>query len=109
MVTERIQTFREFWPFYLGEHRHPVNRMLHYIGTGLVLVTLSVALWYQVYKLLMVIPLLGYGFAWIGHFRVEHNRPATFQYPFWSLAADFKMFFFAITGKMPRELKKFFG
>ena len=109
MNDSKIQSFGEFWPFYLGEHRDPKNRGLHYIGTFLVLSALCFALLQQQYLVLIAIPLLGYGFAWFGHFVVERNRPATFTYPTWSLLADFKMFFFAILGKMPAEMKKYYG
>ncbi len=109
MNTERIESFEEFWPFYLGEHRDPVNRRLHYIGTGLVLLTLCVGLVLEQYALLLAMPVLGYGFAWVGHFRVELNRPATFTYPLWSLGADFKMFFLACLGRMPAQMIKYYG
>lgn len=109
MSDERIKSFQEFWPFYLGEHRNPLNRRLHYMGTGLVLVTLLVALVLKQYLFLVALPLLGYGFAWFGHFRVELNRPATFTYPVWSLCADFKMFFYACLGRMPEQMIHYYG
>jgi hypothetical protein len=44
-----------------------------------------------------LIPLfLGYTFAWIGHFVYEHNKPATFIYPTFSLMGDFHMMYDAI-------------
>ena len=109
MPEGKIQSFAEFWPFYLGEHRDPRNRRLHYIGTFLVIVALLIALLMQTYLLLLVVPLLGYGFAWFGHFIVEKNRPATFTYPVWSLLADFKMFFYAVVGRMPAQMVKYYG
>ena len=109
MAEKRIQSFQEFWPFYLGEHRNPRNRRLHYIGTGLVISVLMFSLISQRYVFLLLLPCLGYGFAWVGHFKVELNRPATFTYPIWSLLADFKMFFLAILGRMPAEMIKFYG
>jgi hypothetical protein len=42
---------------------------------------------------------VGYAFAWIGHFFFEKNKPATFTYPVWSLMGDFRMFFEIVTGK----------
>ncbi|HVT35769.1 MAG TPA: DUF962 domain-containing protein, partial [Nevskiaceae bacterium] len=50
--------------------------------------------------LLWLLPVLGYGFAWVGHFYFEHNRPATFKYPFYSLASDFVMYKDILTGKI---------
>ncbi len=94
-----LSSFRQFWPHYLAEHRHPLNRWLHFSGT-LLLFPLAwlgfrdAALWF------LLMPICGYGFAWAGHFLVEHNRPATFRYPLWSLLADFKMFFLMLTGKL---------
>lgn len=101
----RYQSFQEFWPFYLNEHSNPLNRLLHLIGTGGVIsVVLSALLLLQPWMLLAA-PICGYGFAWFGHFVVQKNRPATFKYPLWSLAADFKMFFLAISGQLGAHLE----
>lgn len=96
-MTQRYQTFREFWPFYLKEHSHPLNRRLHFAGTTLVNVTAIAAIATGRPLWLLACPLLGYGGAWMGHYLVEKNRPATFQYPLWSLRGDYKMY-----GKMLR-------
>ena len=100
MSTELFQTFAEFYPFYIKEHQHPTSRLLHVLGTGLViseLITLFV-LSAPVY-FFVALPLTGYGFAWFGHFFFEKNRPATFQYPLWSLRGDFLLFWEICTGK----------
>jgi hypothetical protein len=92
--------FRDFYPFYLSEHRHRVSRRLHVIGTGLVVLTVVAAIATSRYALLWIVPLLGYGFAWVGHFFFEHNRPATFRHPFYSLAGDFVLFKDVLTGRI---------
>lgn len=102
----RITTFREFWPFYLNEHSDPLNRALHYIGSTLVLTVLAFGIVSQNYWLLLLMPVMGYGFAWIGHFFVEHNRPATFTYPVWSLISDWIMYFRFLTGRLGKDLKQ---
>ncbi len=100
------QTFAEFWPFYLQEHSRMATRALHYIGTtlvvGLVVALLLTGNWW----LAAAVPVAGYFFAWIAHFTVEKNRPATFTYPLWSLVADFKMWFMWCTGRLGPELKR---
>lgn len=102
-----IKRYAEFWPFYLQEHSNPTNRMLHYIGTTLVFVALAAAIWTRNWWLLLLMPVAGYFFAWVGHFGVQKNRPATFTYPFWSLVSDFRMYFTWLGGKIDRELKKY--
>ena len=109
MNDEKIHSFQEFWPFYLGEHRDPANRRLHYAGTFLVILAFGVAVITERYLIMLAMPFLGYGFAWIGHFIIEKNRPATFTYPAWSLAADFKMFYYAITGRISDEMVRYYG
>lgn len=100
------QTFAQFWPFYLREHSKARTRALHYAGTTLVVAILLIALLTARWWMLLLIPLAGYGFAWVAHFRVEKNRPATFTYPFWSLAADFRMWWLWLTGGIAAELDK---
>ena len=105
-MENRISNFAEFWPFYLGEHLNPTNRLLHFIGSSLGLVCwitflLTFHLW--------LIPLgfvLDYGFAWLGHFLIEKNKPASFRYPLWSFLADWRMWFCILTGKINHELKR---
>jgi hypothetical protein len=103
-ASERITTYRDFYPFYLREHSDPLNRALHYIGTTLVFGVLAVSVYFQNYWLLFLMPVMGYGFAWVGHFFVEHNRPATFTYPLWSLISDYVMYFRFLTGKLSKDL-----
>ncbi len=89
----------EFYPYYLLEHQNPTCRRLHFIGTGLLFVVLILAIVLRLYWLLIGIPIIGYGFAWVGHFFFEKNKPATFKYPLFSLVSDFKLFFDLLTGK----------
>lgn len=101
---ERYTTFRDFWPFYLREHAQPATRLMHYIGTtiGLCLVLYGLAtgnlLW------LLGFPLAAYSFAWTSHALVEHNKPATFTYPLWSLIADLRMWALWVTGRLTPHL-----
>ncbi len=100
MAKERIyKSLKEFYPYYLSEHQNPTCRILHFIGTVLLFVLLAVAIYLQEYSLLWFLPVVGYSFAWVGHFFFEKNKPATFQYPFYSLASDFILFWELLTGK----------
>lgn len=97
----RYASFREFYPYYLSEHRDPTCRRLHFVGSLLIVVLIVAVIagvlspWW-----LLAIPLIGYGFAWVGHFFFEHNRPATFTYPLYSLIGDWVMFKDILTGKL---------
>lgn len=138
-VTKPYSTFEEFYPHYLSEHKQPVTRQWHYVGTTLFLLSILVnpllilpilsggltaysaipffrhlsnglgemGLFLSIYLiggrlltrswLRTLIPLfVGYGFAWIGHFGFEKNKPATFIYPTYSLMGDFRMIYDAI-------------
>ena len=104
-INRELKTFEEFWPHYLGEHLHPLNRALHVAGTTLVYGALAAGLlrspsWFA------LAPLVGYSFAWVGHFFVEKNRPATFTYPLWSLRGDFRMHARALTGRLGADLER---
>ena len=87
------QSFDEFYPFYLSEHSHPLNRFLHFMGTSLSLGILISAFLTATYWLIGVALIQGYAWAWIGHFLIEKNRPATFTYPLYSFLGDWKMWF----------------
>lgn len=97
---DRFRRFADFYPFYLSEHRNPTCRRLHVIGTGIVALVLLVALITRNAWWLLAMPLAGYGFAWIGHFVFEKNRPATFQHPWYSLLGDFALFRDVLIGRI---------
>jgi hypothetical protein len=94
----RFATFAEFYPFYLGEHANPAGRRLHFAGTLAVIASLVAAAATRDARWLVAAPLAGYGCAWIGHYFFEHNRPATFRHPLYSIAGDFVMFKDVLTG-----------
>lgn len=98
-MAKRLSSFKEFYPYYLDEHRNIQCRRLHFIGSWLVLVSLSLALTHSLWWLLTM-PVFGYGFAWVGHFYFEKNRPATFEYPFYSLLGDWVMFADILRGRV---------
>ncbi|UOB74823.1 DUF962 domain-containing protein [Pseudoalteromonas sp. APM04] len=95
-----FNSFKAFYPYYLKEHRNVTCRRLHFIGSLLVLMVIITALLSQKYALLWLLPVIGYGFAWVGHFFFEKNRPATFKHPFYSLWGDLVMFKDILTGKI---------
>ncbi len=95
-----------FWAFYLSEHSRRGTRVLHFIGTTIAFVAIVAAAVLLNPWLLLVAAFSGYLFAWIGHFAVERNRPATFTYPLRSLAADWKMWFLTWTGRLGHELER---
>ena len=101
-----IGSFADFWPYYLREHSRPATRALHYVGTSLVVALAVYALVTARWLLFLAIPVAGYFFAWVGHFGIEKNRPATFTYPLWSLAADFKMWWLWLTGRLGPEIER---
>lgn len=96
---ERYQSFAAFYPYYIHEHSNRTCRRIHVVGTSLVILAflaflLTLNAWW-----LLAMPLIGYGFAWLGHFFFEKNRPATFKYPLWSLMGDFRLFFETVGGR----------
>jgi hypothetical protein len=99
-----IKTFAEFYPYYLSEHQLPACRALHYVGSSFGLFFIGTAILSANAWWLLAALVSGYAMAWIGHFFIEKNRPATFTYPFYSFAADWVMFFDFLTGRLNKKL-----
>ena len=97
--SRRFSTFAEFYPFYLGEHSKPMCRRLHFVGTTIAAVLLIAAALTQRWWLVAVAVLEGYAFAWVGHYFFEHNRPATFRYPLFSLMGDWRLWYDILRGR----------
>jgi len=93
-------SFREFYPFYLSEHRNATCRRLHFVGSSLVLILLASMIYTGRWGWWWLLPLVGYGFAWIGHFFFEKNRPATFKHPLYSFAGDWVMYAQILGGRI---------
>jgi hypothetical protein len=98
-MSDRISSFKEFYPYYLKEHSNSTCRVLHFIGTWLVLVVIAYSGFKTDARWLLLVPVVGYGFAWVGHFFFEKNKPATFKYPLYSLAGDWVMWKDLLTGR----------
>ena len=98
--TQQFGSFCEFYPYYLNEHSNPTCRRLHFVGTSLVIALLAYTLGSGKWVLLLALPVVGYGFAWVGHFFFEKNRPATFKHPLYSLIGDFAMYRDKLLGKV---------
>ena len=101
-----MQSYREFWPFYVSQHLKPGTRLLHFIGTSAALLCIIAAIISYDWWLLLLGPVVAYGPAWIGHFFVERNRPATFSHPFWSMVGDFHMYGLMWAGRMETEIRR---
>ena len=106
MRDHRMESFSEFWPFYVGEHSKPGTRALHLAGSSLALLLVTLAVARRRPAHLLTALAAGYGLAWIGHFFVERNRPATFRYPAWSFLGDWKMFGLACRGRLGAEVER---
>ncbi len=98
-----FNSFSEFYPFYLKEHSNPVCRALHYIGSSGALVILGHALYTGIYSSIIFALVFGYACAWVGHFFFEHNKPATFKYPFYSFLGDWVMLKDFLLGRFRKE------
>ncbi len=96
----------DFWPFYISQHMKAKTRRLHFIGTTSGLACLALALLSRRLGLIPVGLASAYGLAWIGHFFVENNRPATFEYPLLSFRADFRMYRLMWKGEMEKEMAR---
>lgn len=97
----QFNSFAEFYPFYLSEHRTQACKVLHFIGSSFSILFLITAIVTQKWMFLICALLCGYGFAWIGHFGFEKNRPASFKFPLYSFTGDWVMYWQLWTGKLP--------
>lgn len=101
----KYKTLKDFYPYYLTEHQDGISRALHFIGTGGFIFITLYAIISQTWWLLALGPVFAYGFAWIGHFVFEKNKPATFVYPAFSLASDFIMFYHILTFQIGKKIE----
>lgn len=101
-----LSGFEEFWPMYVYSHRNSINRLLHMLGT-LSIIPVALIASHTSWWLLVLLPGVAYSFAWIGHIFFERNRPATFDYPIWSVRGDFRMCALMLLGRMGGELAKY--
>ncbi|WP_316806584.1 DUF962 domain-containing protein [Pedobacter agri] len=106
MSDKNFNSLKQFYPHHLNEHTNTTSRVLHFIGTGLVILAFFTGFLSHEWRFFLAMPILGYGFAWVGHFFFEKNKPATFKYPRYSLACDFILFYDLLTGKEGFVVKK---
>lgn len=105
-MSDRIRTYAEFWPFYLREHSRAITRWMHFVGTSVGLVIAGTAIAQGRPSLILGALVSSYGMAWISHFGIEKNRPATFKYPLWSFISDFRMLGLMAVGQLGPHLER---
>jgi len=103
------RSFSEFWPLYVRAHKQVGTRLLHFSGTALGWSLVIAAIVLRNPWLVLAALVVGYGFAWVSHFFVEHNKPASFGHPGWSWLADQKMVGLMLMGKMDEEVRRCVG
>jgi hypothetical protein len=106
MDQPELRNFEDFWPYYVRQHQSETNRTLHVVGTTLALGSLAAGLLTRRVAFFLAAPVLGYGLAWVGHFFVEGNTPATFSHPLWSLRGDVVMWWKTVNGTMRAEVER---
>jgi len=106
MAPSEFRNFQEFWPHYVREHRRPATRQLHFAGTTAAIACIIGAVALLSFWFLLLAPIAAYGLAWLGHFFIEGNRPATFRYPLWSLIAELRMYALMWRGRMNDEVRR---
>jgi hypothetical protein len=100
MAQSQFRSFADFWPYYLGEHSKPATRLLHGVGTLTAIVLVVSLIVIGKWWLFPIAFVPGYGCAWISHFFIEKNRPATFTHPLWSFMGDWKMLALMLAGRL---------
>ena len=100
-------SFEDFWPHYVRAHSNKTNRKLHFIGSSLALACVGGAALLRRPLLLLAAPVVGYGFAWVGHFVFEKNTPASFSHPLYSFRADWVMWSKIANGTMDAEVARY--
>ncbi len=101
------KSFEEFWPYYVSQHLNPTSRKLHFLGTSIAMGCVAISPF--VPSALLAAPIAGYGLAWLGHFKFEKNKPATWggaQFAIWSLRGDLRMWMYMLEGTMDAEIEK---
>jgi hypothetical protein len=106
MADREIESFEQFWDFYVAEHKQAATRAFHFVGTTAAVGCAALGLLTRRRWLLLLAPVLGYGPAWFSHFVIEKNRPASFSYPLWSFQADFVMWSKIVRGQMQAEVDR---
>ena len=105
-MAHQYNSFDEFWPHYVREHSQPETRKLHAIGTTAGMACALALIAGRKWKYLPLALVPGYGAAWLSHFLIEKNKPATFEHPVWSLMGDYKMLGLMLEGKMDAEVER---
>lgn len=100
MKTMPIKNYAEFYRFYLTEHQDLNCRRLHFVGSSLGLVAISMAIKKRQKRYLAYGILAGYACAWLGHFGFEKNKPASFKQPIYSFISDWRMYYHIVTGQI---------
>ncbi|HEY6121030.1 MAG TPA: DUF962 domain-containing protein [Pyrinomonadaceae bacterium] len=106
MPPKAFKSFEEFWPYYLAEHSMPATRTVHAIGTTAGMACLITLIAKRKWKWLPLALVPGYGAAWLSHFLIEQNKPATFDYPLWSFMGDYKMLGLMLSGQIETEIAR---
>ncbi|HXH32180.1 MAG TPA: DUF962 domain-containing protein [Bacteriovoracaceae bacterium] len=99
-MNKEFQTFSDFYPFYLKQHRNLLCRRFHFFGTCGVFALLVLFFFTGNIVILALLPLTVYGVSWVGHWIFEKRSPIFYRHPYFSLLGDFRMFWDILAGRV---------
>ena len=102
-----VETFEDFWPYYVRLHRRPETQWLHALATASCGALLAAGVVERSSWLLVAAPLADYAIAQASHRLFEKNKTTPWKRQDWHTRAELRMLRLVVTGRMRAEVERF--